>query len=74
MRIANEAKGYKSVITAEAKLAETLARLGESLDSVRWIMAVNNAGRFVPVLMVSHMPEKGYLLGIVHGPASIVVA
>ena len=47
MKLFDRATSYKTAANAERKLANVL---GSQLDKTHWLIAVNTAGRFVPVV------------------------
>lgn len=51
MKLCAEAKGYATVANAVQKLRLKLGDAGLRLEDVRYLIAVNDAGRFVPTLV-----------------------
>lgn len=70
MRLVPDAKGYANEDNAIQKLADTLAKAGLTLDSVRWLIAINREGRFVPTIVIG--PNDGHLIGLVHRGIAVV--
>lgn len=50
MRIFNDAHSYKTPANAIAQLDKALASMGRSRNDVRWMVAINEHGRFSPVV------------------------
>jgi hypothetical protein len=51
MRLANEAKSYATQANAIKKLAQVFGADFETRADLRWMISVNSAGRFVPVVV-----------------------
>ena len=69
MRI-NGGKSYVQQETAIAKLTEKFEKNGLKLDEVRWLIMVNEDGRFVPTIIYD--PYRNELLSLVHYGISVI--
>jgi hypothetical protein len=51
MKLCNETKGYASPATAQTALEKALMKQGRNIGDVRWLIAVNDKGRYAPVVV-----------------------
>lgn len=61
---------YKTRDNAEKALIIKLALLGETTDTVRYLIAVKDDGRFAPVVM--HDNRKPHLVGLAHHGVTVI--
>lgn len=72
MDILTTNRTYKTRENAEAFLSATLAKAGFSLDDARYVIAVNNEGRFAPVMFASAKIPVQTLIGFAHVGVTVV--
>lgn len=57
MQIAAEVKGYASYANAIKALDKGLAKIGRDRSNSRWLISVNERGRFIPAVQFGGDPE-----------------
>ena len=69
MKLCTESKSFASPANAQRALVTALRRQGLVLDDVRWLISVNDAGRFVPVVIYS---AKTNACGLANAGVSVI--
>lgn len=70
MRQCADTRGYVVEATAIRKLEHELEKIGETLDSVRWLIAVNEEKKFVPVVVFRN--STPHLVHLAHHGVTVI--